>query len=56
MNDKAIGYDPEDEIESSRAPLLDHLIELRMRLIICIGAIAVAFGICLLYTSDAADE
>ncbi len=46
MNDKAIGYDPEDEIESSRAPLLDHLIELRMRLIICIGAIAVAFGIC----------
>jgi sec-independent protein translocase protein TatC len=46
VNDKAIGYDPEDEIESSRAPLLDHLIELRMRLIICIGAIAVAFGIC----------
>ncbi len=48
MNDKAIGYDnePEDEIESSRAPLLDHLIELRMRLIICVGAIAVAFGVC----------
>ncbi len=46
MNDKAIGYDPEDEIESSRAPLLDHLVELRTRLIICVGAIAVAFGIC----------
>jgi sec-independent protein translocase protein TatC len=50
VNDKAIGYDPadehEDEIESSRAPLLDHLIELRTRLIICVGAIAVAFGIC----------
>lgn len=46
MNDKAIGYEPEDEIESSRAPLLDHLIELRMRLIICVGAIAVAFGVC----------
>lgn len=46
MNDKAIGYDKEDEIESSRAPLLDHLIELRTRLIICVGAIAVAFGVC----------
>jgi sec-independent protein translocase protein TatC len=48
VNDKAIGYDQdhEDEIESSRAPLLDHLIELRTRLIICVGAIAVAFGIC----------
>jgi sec-independent protein translocase protein TatC len=46
VTDKAIGYEPEDEIESSRAPLLDHLIELRMRLIICVGAIAVAFGVC----------
>jgi len=46
VNDKAIGYEPEDEIESSRAPLLDHLIELRTRLIICVGAIAVAFGVC----------
>ena len=46
MNDRTIGYDPEDEIESSRAPLLDHLVELRTRLIICVGAIAVAFGIC----------
>ena len=46
MNDKAIGYEPEDEIESSRAPLLDHLIELRTRLIICVGAIAIAFGVC----------
>jgi sec-independent protein translocase protein TatC len=36
----------EDEIESSRAPLLDHLIELRTRLIICVAAIAVAFGVC----------
>ena len=44
MNDKA--YDPEDEIESSRAPLLDHLIELRTRLIICVVAVAAAFGIC----------
>ena len=43
---KAIGHDPEEEIEASRAPLLDHLIELRMRLIICVAAIAVAFGVC----------
>ena len=44
MNDKT--YDTEDEIEASRAPLLDHLIELRTRLIICVAAIAVAFGVC----------
>lgn len=46
MNDKALGYETEDEIEASRAPLLDHLIELRTRLIICVAAIAVAFGVC----------
>ncbi|MDR6627308.1 twin-arginine translocase subunit TatC [Caulobacter segnis] len=46
MNDKAIGYDTEDDIEASRAPLLDHLIELRTRLIICVASIAVAFGVC----------
>ena len=42
----AIGHDPDEEIEASRAPLLDHLIELRTRLIICVAAIAVAFGVC----------
>jgi sec-independent protein translocase protein TatC len=42
----AIGHDPEDEIESSRAPLLDHLVELRMRLIICVVALFVGFGVC----------
>jgi sec-independent protein translocase protein TatC len=36
----------EAEIEASRAPLLDHLIELRKRLIICVIAIGVAFAIC----------
>jgi sec-independent protein translocase protein TatC len=46
VNDKAIGYDTEDDIEASRAPLLDHLIELRTRLIICVASIAVAFGVC----------
>jgi sec-independent protein translocase protein TatC len=36
----------ESEIEASRAPLLDHLIELRKRLIICVLAIVVGFAIC----------
>lgn len=33
----------EDEIESSRAPLMDHLIELRGRLIVCVLAFVVGF-------------
>lgn len=33
----------EDEIESSRAPLMDHLIELRGRLIVCVAAFVVGF-------------
>lgn len=32
-------------IEASKAPLLDHLIELRTRLLWCFAALAVAFGI-----------
>ncbi len=38
--------DPLDEVEASRAPLLDHLLELRTRLIWALLAVAVAFGIC----------
>ncbi len=38
--------DDEDELESSRAPLLDHLIELRGRLIWCIVALAAASLLC----------
>ncbi len=34
------------EIDDSRAPLLDHLIELRRRLLYCIAAMVVAFGVC----------
>ncbi|WP_333592764.1 twin-arginine translocase subunit TatC [Brevundimonas sp.] len=36
----------EAEIEASRAPLMDHLIELRGRLIICVAAFIVAFIAC----------
>ena len=35
----------EAHIEASRAPLLDHLIELRSRLIVCVIAIVIAFAI-----------
>ncbi|MGL4541735.1 MAG: twin-arginine translocase subunit TatC, partial [Polymorphobacter sp.] len=36
---------PLDELDASRAPLMDHLIELRKRLLICVVAMLVAFGI-----------
>ncbi|CAN7629251.1 twin-arginine translocase subunit TatC [Caulobacter sp. LjRoot300] len=48
----AIGHDPEDEIEASRAPLMDHLIELRRRLIICVVALFVGFGICFAFSQQ----
>jgi sec-independent protein translocase protein TatC len=35
-----------DEADPSRMPLLDHLIELRRRLLWSVAALAVAFGIC----------
>lgn len=37
---------PEDEVESSRMPLLDHLIELRNRLMWAVGAVFIAFAVC----------
>ena len=43
---------PDDEIEASRAPLLDHLIELRSRLIICVAAIAVGFAVCFYFSTQ----
>ncbi|MCR5879909.1 twin-arginine translocase subunit TatC [Phenylobacterium sp. J367] len=40
-------YDPDEaDIEASRAPLLDHLVELRKRLIICVAAVVVGFLVC----------
>ena len=38
--------DREAELEAGRMPLLDHLIELRNRLIWAVGAIMVGFVIC----------
>jgi sec-independent protein translocase protein TatC len=42
----------ESEIEASRAPLLDHLVELRSRLIICAFALAVGFLICFAFSTN----
>jgi sec-independent protein translocase protein TatC len=44
--------DVENEIDASRAPLLDHLIELRRRLLYCIAAIVVAFGVSYYFAQD----
>lgn len=42
----------EAEIEASRAPLLDHLVELRRRLIVCVAALIVGFGVCFAYADQ----
>lgn len=40
------------DIDESRAPLLDHLIELRTRLLRCVFALAIAFLGCLYFADD----
>jgi sec-independent protein translocase protein TatC len=40
----------EHEIEASRAPLLEHLVELRSRLIICVAALIVGFLFCFTFS------
>ncbi len=42
----------ESEIEASRAPLLDHLTELRSRLIACAWALAIGFALCFAFSKD----
>jgi sec-independent protein translocase protein TatC len=42
----------EAEIEASRAPLMDHLIELRQRLIVCAGALVVGFLGCFAFAEN----
>ncbi|BCW89284.1 Sec-independent protein translocase protein TatC [Alphaproteobacteria bacterium SO-S41] len=48
----AAGKRDEDEIEASRAPLLDHLIELRNRLIWAVLALFVGFIICYIFAQQ----
>jgi sec-independent protein translocase protein TatC len=44
---------PDDsEIEGSRAPLMEHLVELRQRLIVSIAALLVGFLLCFLFAQD----
>lgn len=38
-----------DDIDDSRAPLLDHLLELRRRLLWAMGALALCFALCLYF-------
>jgi sec-independent protein translocase protein TatC len=40
------------EIDETQAPLLDHLLELRTRLLRCIMALGVAFAVCLYFAND----
>ena len=48
-----MSYEPdESEIEASRAPLLDHLIELRKRLVICLVALGLAFAVCFAFATQ----
>lgn len=44
--------DEEKEIEATKAPLMDHLIELRSRLIKALLAFGVMFGICFIFAKD----
>lgn len=41
-----------NDIDETQAPLLDHLIELRGRLVRCVLALAVAFAVCLYFADD----
>lgn len=40
------------DIDETQAPLLDHLLELRSRLLKCVIALAITFGICLYFAGD----
>lgn len=44
--------DDEADVESSRAPLLDHLTELRRRLIVCALALAIGFIGCFIFSKE----
>ena len=47
MSDEDPKAGEEAELDRSKAPLLDHLIELRRRLLWCVLALAAAFAVCL---------
>lgn len=59
MNDEAKkqggALSEEDEVQASAAPLLDHLTELRQRLIVSLGAVALAFVVCFAFSRQIFD-
>src|SRR3954453_20338940 len=42
----------QEDIESTKAPLMEHLVELRSRLIKAVLAFAVMFGLCFVFAKD----
>ena len=44
-----------DSVEQSQMPLIDHLVELRQRLIYAAAGIAIAFVVCFFYSSQIYD-
>ena len=53
--EKSQDGEEQDEVAASAAPLLDHLIELRQRLIIAVGAVAVGFAVCFFFSRQIFD-
>ena len=47
---KVVDAAPEEDIDASKAPLLDHLIELRRRLLWSFAAFAIAFAACIYFS------
>lgn len=45
-------HEDTDEVDESTAPLLDHLIELRNRLMWCVGGFLIAFGACFYFATE----
>jgi sec-independent protein translocase protein TatC len=41
-----------DEVEATAAPLVEHLVELRQRLIYCVGTILALFVLCFIFAED----
>jgi sec-independent protein translocase protein TatC len=49
---ESVNRDGHDEVEASKAPLMDHLIELRTRLIYALIGVGFGFVICFAFASD----
>ena len=49
---ETVNRDGHDEVEASKAPLMDHLIELRTRLIYALIGVGIGFVICFAFAAD----